>query len=125
MKKALFFLILLLIFSCSGNKLTEQNYPKTVTIRISGSETISYRGSIGNSTSATDVDGTITESSFAQYSRKLEDENDEIFAHFFKEQEAGTLTVQIGLLLMDNSLDIKKEGSTSASFGSLYLNWKP
>jgi len=125
MKRALFLLILLLIFSCSGNKLTEQNYPKTVTIRTSGSETILYTGSIGNSTSYTDVDGTVTESSFAQYSTKLEDENDEIFAHISKEQETGTLTVQIGFLLMDNSLDIKKEGSTSASFGSVYLNWKP
>jgi hypothetical protein len=26
---------------------------------------------------------------------------------------------------MDNSLDVKKEGSTSASYGTVYLNWEP
>ncbi|GAG86101.1 unnamed protein product [marine sediment metagenome] len=127
-------LLLYLIFTCSKETPTEsENYPIQLFIRVTGSELgLLYSGTYGNSSMSIDVEGAVTHSQYSlqidslDYPINVENSQDEVFANFRKEQIEDTLILRI-VQLRDygNYFDILKEASTSASYGSVYISWKP
>jgi len=130
MKKLVAILLLSFFLACTKTTEPEQIYPIDVAIRIIGTDSLYFSGEYGNTSTSIDVEGTIPTPAFigdpdyVQYTAAVDNAQDEVFAHFRKEQAQGTLTVQIGLL-SDYGFESKKKASTTASYGSVSISWKP
>jgi hypothetical protein len=122
--------IIIQFFICCAKAPSEPewDYPLEISIKVAGSATdsLNYFGTYGNSSISIDVDGQIP--NYVYYSINVENSEDEVFADFQKNQVEGTLTVL--LLLKENHIgywtyDTLIQASTSASYGSVYVSWKP
>jgi hypothetical protein len=105
-------------------------YPFDVDVRISGTDSLYFQGIYGNASTSIEVEDTIPtpvsigDPDYVQYISSIDNAQDEVFAHFRKLQASGTLTVQIGLPL-NQDFELKEEASTTASYGSVSISWKP
>jgi hypothetical protein len=130
MRKLLILSVLPIIMVCTKATEPIPVYPFDVAVRIMGTDSLYFSGSYGNTFTSMDVDGMIPKPiligdlDYVQYTTSIDNSQDEVFAHFSKEQAAGTLTVQIGLP-PDYGFESKKEASTTASYGSVSISWKP
>lgn len=132
MRKLIIFFILPILFMCTKETTEpDQTYPIDVLIRISGTDSLIFSGQYGNSSTLIDVDGVIPtpviigDPDYVEYSTSIENAQDEVFASFRKEQAEGTLTVRIGTPISNWGFETKREASTTASYGSVYISWKP
>ena len=130
MKKYIFFIIALFFICCT--KTSEPDiFPMDVVVRIvtPSPDSLIFSGQYGNSNTSIDVDGILYPDEYQDYNTVIENKNDEVFANFKKEQAPGTLIVKIGIITIDaygrEEWETKKEASTSASYGSVYVSWKP
>ena len=115
--------VLLLFFACSKETpQSETIYPIETGIILSksGIDSLHFSGQYGNSSSSADVEGILLLNLGETYITYVEDEEDEVFGNFQKEQQDGELTVKIIV-----NGEAKKEASTSASYGSVYVSWRP
>ncbi len=108
------FLLLGIIFLLFCGVEEEATYPLEVEFLVTGTEGISFTGSVGNRSSSSSVQGTTPESYFVE----LENEYDMVKGDFHKGTEAGTLSVEI---YVNN--DYKKEASTWAPYGSVSITY--
>lgn len=111
MKRLMILVCLALLIPSCGDK-----YPLKVEFNIVGTNGLKFSGSYGNVATSTSVDGTVP----VVYATMCRDENDIISCVFQKDQEEGTLTVN---LLVDGSN--KNSGTTSAAYGIITLTWSP
>ena len=134
MKKYIFFIIVLFFICCTKTPSEPDIYPFDVVVRVvnnssSPSDTLLYSGTYGNSNTSIDVDGILALHEYNDYNSFVKDKDDEVFANFRKEQAEGKLTVKIGTMEVDfmgvEFFQTKKEASTSAYYGSVYISWKP
>lgn len=131
MKKFILFIVALFFICCTKTPTESENYPIQLFIRVTGSEGLLYSGTYGNSSMSIDVDGVVPtpvfigDPDYVEYSTSIENSQDEAFADFRKEQAGGTLTVKIGTPISNWGFETKREASTFASYGSVYITWKP
>jgi len=132
MKKYIFFIVALFFICCTKNPTWSYDYPIQLFIRVTGSDVgLLFSGTYGNSSMSIDVEGVVPQKEYnwqigwVDYPINLEDSNDEVFANFKKEQTEGTLILKI--MQPSSNPDYpytRKEASTSASYGSVYISWK-
>ena len=136
MKKFMFFVVVVLLFfvCCKKTPSEPDIYPVDCAVRVKNtgssiSDTLRYLGTYGNSSTSIDVDGILEPFDSLDYNIAVENKNDEVFASFQKNQAEGELTVKIGTIELDlygnEVFKTKKEASTSAYYGSVYISWKP
>lgn len=130
MKKFILFIVALFFICCTKTPTETDMFPLDVIVNIETQSTDSliFSGQYGNSNTSIDVDGILYPDQYQNYNTIIENKNDEVFANFKKEQVMGTLIVRIIITVDKNGhkeLEVKKEASTSASYGSVYISWKP
>ena len=117
---------LCLILCCTSSSNTsdpsQPTFPIEVAIHVSGTDSLLYSGSYGNSTDTTRVNGMIPPgvTNYDVYTTTVENDSDMVFASFRKEQAEGGLKVDI---YVDDHL--KDWQQTSEQFGSVYVTWQP
>lgn len=130
MKKFILFIVALFFICCTKTPTETDMFPLDVIVNIEtlSTDSLIFSGQYGNSNTSIDVDGILYPDQYQNYNTIIENKNDEVFANFKKEQVMGTLIVRI-IITVDKDghkePEVKKEAGTSASYGSVYITWKP